>query len=69
MSTTINVSGKIFKVSRDVICKSEMFCNISSDCVIDNEITIDRSSKLFKHVYAYLLDSKYPYPIKFVTTK
>uniref|UniRef100_A0A6C0C6W0 BTB domain-containing protein n=1 Tax=viral metagenome TaxID=1070528 RepID=A0A6C0C6W0_9ZZZZ len=65
MSIILNVSGRIFKVSREVICRSEMFCNMLADCVVDDEIAIDRSSKLFEHVYAYLLDSKYPYPKKY----
>jgi len=65
MSITLNVSGKIFKVSRDVICKSQLFDGMLSDCIVDNEIIIDRSANLFKHVYAYLLDDKYPYPRKY----
>jgi hypothetical protein len=37
-----------------------------ADCdTVDPEIMIYRSSKLFEHVYAYLLDDKYPYPIKY----
>uniref|UniRef100_A0A6C0C614 BTB domain-containing protein n=1 Tax=viral metagenome TaxID=1070528 RepID=A0A6C0C614_9ZZZZ len=62
MSIILNVSGKIFRVLREIICKSELFKNLLEDCVIENEIIVDRSSKLFKHVYAYLLDDKYPYP-------
>jgi hypothetical protein len=36
-----------------------------TDCEINGEIIIDRSPKLFKHVYAFLLDDKYPYPRKY----
>jgi len=38
-----------------------------TDCVVDSEIMIDRSAKLFEHVYAYLLDDRYPYPQKYYT--
>jgi hypothetical protein len=65
MSVTLNISGKIFKVSREVISKSQLFDGMLTDCVIENEIVIDRSTKLFKHVYAFLLDDKYPYPRKY----
>jgi len=65
MSITLNVSGKIFKVSRDILRKSELFNGLLTDCEIDNEIAIDRSAKLFKHVHAYLLDNDYPYPRKY----
>jgi len=65
MSITLNVSGKIFKVSCDVICKSQLFNSILTDCIIDNETVINRSPKLFEHVYSYLLDDKYPYPKKY----
>jgi hypothetical protein len=66
MSIILNVSGKIFKVSKDVISKSDIFQNLLLDCTTDDgEINIDRSSKLFKHVYGYLLDAKYPYPKKY----
>uniref|UniRef100_A0A6C0C9I6 BTB domain-containing protein n=1 Tax=viral metagenome TaxID=1070528 RepID=A0A6C0C9I6_9ZZZZ len=65
MSLILNVSGKIFRVSRDVISKSEMFKNMLADSTVDGEIMIDRSAKLFEHLYAYLLDDKYPYPKKY----
>jgi len=65
MSIVLNISGKIFKVSHDVISKSQLFDGMLADCVIEDEIIINRSPKLFKHVYAYLLDDKYPYPKKY----
>jgi len=66
MAINLNVSGRIFKVQKDVLCKSQLFNNMFADCdVISDEIMIYRSSKLFEHVYAYLLDNKYPYPRKY----
>jgi hypothetical protein len=61
----LNVSGKRFEVLRDVMCKSELFAGMLTDCIIDNEIVINRSPKLFEHVFAYLTDNKYPYPKKY----
>lgn len=65
MSVKLSVSGKIYEVSREVICKSGLFRGMLEDCAIDGEINVLRSSKLFDHVYGYLLDSKYPYPKKY----
>lgn len=66
MSINLNVSGRIFKVQKEILCQSQLFNNMFADCdTIDNEIMVYRSSKLFEHVYAYLLDDKYPYPKKY----
>jgi hypothetical protein len=65
MSIILNISGRIFNVSKDTISKSQLFSGILADCVIDNEIIIHRSAKLFEHVYSYLLDDRYPYPKKY----
>lgn len=65
MSIILNVSGKVFRVPHDIICKSQLFNGMLTDCEINYEIMIDRSAKLFKHVYAFLLDDKYPYPRKY----
>uniref|UniRef100_A0A6C0C7V3 BTB domain-containing protein n=1 Tax=viral metagenome TaxID=1070528 RepID=A0A6C0C7V3_9ZZZZ len=66
MSIKLNVSGRIFLVQKDILCRSQLFTNMFADCdTIDDEIMIYRSSKLFEHVYAYLLDDKYPYPKKY----
>uniref|UniRef100_A0A6C0C8N1 Potassium channel tetramerisation-type BTB domain-containing protein n=1 Tax=viral metagenome TaxID=1070528 RepID=A0A6C0C8N1_9ZZZZ len=65
MSIRINVSGRIFNVSKETICKSQLFNGMLADCTIDDEIVIDRSAKLFEHMYSYLLDNKYPYPKKY----
>uniref|UniRef100_A0A6C0C8W0 BTB domain-containing protein n=1 Tax=viral metagenome TaxID=1070528 RepID=A0A6C0C8W0_9ZZZZ len=66
MEINLNISGRTFKVQKDVLCRSQLFANMFADCdTIDDEIKIYRSSKLFEHVYAYLLDNKYPYPKKY----
>uniref|UniRef100_A0A6C0C724 Potassium channel tetramerisation-type BTB domain-containing protein n=1 Tax=viral metagenome TaxID=1070528 RepID=A0A6C0C724_9ZZZZ len=65
MLITLNISGKIFKVPYDIIRKAQLFDNMLNDCEIINEVVIDRSAKLFKHVLSYLIDDKYPYPRKY----
>jgi len=66
MAINLNVSGRKFEVQKDILCKSQLFNNMFTDCdTIMDEIVIYRSSKLFEHVYAYLLDDKYPYPKKY----
>lgn len=45
--------------------KSQLFNGMLADCAIDEEIITVRSPKLFEHVYAYLIDSSYPYPRKY----
>jgi hypothetical protein len=65
MSIIVNISGKIFKVSQETIRRSQLFDTMMTDCDISGEIFIERSAQLFKHVYAFLLDPKYPYPKKY----
>lgn len=65
MSIVLNISGKIFHVPKDVLCRSPLFNNMINDSEIDSVVVIERSSSLFKHVYAYLLDPQYPYPAKY----
>jgi len=66
MAINLNVSGRKFEVQKDILCKSQLFNNMFTDCdTIMDEIVIYRSPKLFEHVYAYLSDDKYPYPRKY----
>src|SRR5687767_5154507 len=66
MSIKLNVSGKIFLIEKETLCKSQLFDNMFKDCdTVSDEIMIYRSPMLFDHVYAYLLDDTYPYPKKY----
>jgi len=65
MSVILNVSGRQFEVSKEILSKSQLFNGLLTDCQIDRTITIDRSPKLFEHVLAYLVNDKYPYPRKY----
>lgn len=61
----LNVSGKKYEISREVLSRSQLFAGLLADCPHDNKIMIERSPKLFEHVLAYLFDNKYPYPMKY----
>ncbi len=66
MSFKINVDGKIFETFKPTICKAGYFQNLLGDCVDPSEIIfVNRSSKLFDHVIAYLTDDLHPYPKKY----
>lgn len=62
MSVTLNISGHIFKIPVETLMPSKY---ISDLIVAGSEIVINRSAKLFEHVYAYLIDLKYKYPKKY----
>ena len=62
----INVCGKIFETDLTTITKAQLFKNVIDDTGIpDKPIFINRSPKLFEHVLAYLIDSEYPFPLKY----
>ncbi len=62
----LNVCGIKFEVEKKILCKSEYFLNMFTDCnVDDNIINVNRSPNIFKHVLAYLIDDNYLYPKKY----
>lgn len=66
MSVILDVSGKTYRVQRDILRKAPLFNNMFGDCnMVEDVIVIDRSPRLFDHIYALLLDSRYPYPKKY----
>jgi hypothetical protein len=63
----IDVSGKIYKISQKLLLTIPYFANMIKD-IGDNEnkyIFVERSSLLFDHVYAYVIDKLHPYPIEY----
>ncbi len=66
MSIKLNIGGKIFETFKPIISKSGYFQNLLEDCLDSSEIIfVNRSSKLFDHVLAYLIDDLHPYPKKY----
>lgn len=66
MSVTLDVSGKTYRIRRDILSKAQLFDNMFTDCsMVEDIIVVDRSPRLFDHIYALLLDSRYPYPKKY----
>jgi hypothetical protein len=63
----IDVSGKIYKISKNLLITIPYFANMIKD-IGDNDdkyIFVERSSLLFDHVYAYVIDKLHPYPIEY----
>ena len=67
MNVTLNVSGQHFEVNKSTLWKIPYFHDMINDCGIekDNVIFVNRSSHVFKHVLALIIDPLYPYPSKY----
>lgn len=64
---TINVGGKVYQVAKDILLQSQYFTSYLERWNNTSEtIFISRSSKVFDHVFAALIDSSYPFPEKYV---
>lgn len=65
----LNVSGTIFEVERDTLCRIPLFKKILDDlndeCTSDKPIWIPRSSKIFHHILAKAIDDNYNFPRKY----
>lgn len=62
----LNLSGTLFEVEKDKLIQSDMFKGILEDIEYDGSIiNVYRSPHVFKHVLSYLIDNKYPYPLKY----
>lgn len=64
---TINVSGKIHQVKRKTLLKIPYFANMITDCGAQSteSIFLERSSKVFDDVIAYVIDPLHPFPLKY----
>lgn len=61
----LNVSGKRYEITKTILLKIPYFVNLLNDCDDDNkEIFVERSSMLFDHVLAYVIDNKHPFPLR-----
>lgn len=62
----LDLCGRMFNVNSDILSNSELFANLLQDSEYDGfPIVMNRSSMLFEHVLAYMIDSTYPYPSKY----
>lgn len=66
----LNVGGKYFQTTvLTLVLKSGFFRKMFDPMnhhALSNEIFIDRSPHIFKHVLSFIRDVNYPYPIKYV---
>lgn len=62
----IDVSGKIYKINREILMKIPYFCNMINDTKINEKyIFVQRSPKIFDDVLSYVIDVNYPFPKKY----
>ena len=63
----LNVGGKKFDTTYDVLIKSKLFKDLLDNPTIDykKRIFIARSSRVFEHVLAYMIDNRHPFPKKY----
>jgi hypothetical protein len=62
----IDVSGKIYKIDKKLLLTIPYFANMIKDSDNnDKYIFVQRSSLVFDHVYAYVIDKLHPYPIEY----
>lgn len=67
MNIRLNISGRNFEVSKDILFKIPYFANGLADCdeSLNKTIFVARSDHIFKHVLAYMIDPLYPFPKKY----
>lgn len=59
----IDVSGRIFKVNKEILMTIPYFCNMINDSKIDSKnIFVQRLPNIFDHVLSYVIDDNYPFP-------
>ena len=63
----VKLIGKTYEINKDILVKIPIIKTMLKD-FSDNKskvISINRSSLLFDHVIAYVIDDTYPYPLKY----
>jgi hypothetical protein len=63
---TLNVGGRLFITAKDILNKAEYFKSLLNRWNNEDEIFIDRSPHIFKHVLSLLRNSNYKYPEKYL---
>lgn len=61
----LNVSGKLYDIKHDILIKIPYFMEYINSDVKEPVCFIQRSSKVFDHVLAYVIDRLHPYPSKY----
>lgn len=65
----VKLIGKTYEIDKKILIKIPIFRTMLED-FSDNKskiLSINRSSLLFDHVIAYIIDDTYPYPLKYFT--
>lgn len=61
----LNISGKKYEISKTILLKIPYFTSMLTDCADQKEIFVSRSSFIFDHVLAYVIDNRHPFPLKY----
>ena len=63
----INVSGKIYEIKHKILKKIPYFLEYINEIINNDESKcfVERSSMIFDHVLAYVIDPLHPYPSKY----
>ncbi len=61
----LNVSGKLYDIKHDILIKIPYFMEYINSDVKEPVCFVQRSSNVFDHVLAYVIDRLHPYPSKY----
>lgn len=59
----VNVGGKLYDITKNTLVKIPYFVDMIKDCNDNQIIFVERSSLVFDHVLAYVIDNNHPYPL------
>lgn len=64
----LDVSGRIFRVYRNILTKSELLRNMLTDTSVDlsKPVYLGRSPIVFEEVLAYMISDQHPFPTEYV---
>jgi hypothetical protein len=60
-----NVGGRIFEMTWATLKRIPTLFHMMTDCQDTSEMFIDRSPMLFEQVFAFVVDEKHPFPLRY----
>jgi hypothetical protein len=60
-----NVGGRIFEMTWATLKRIPTLYHMMTDCRDESEMFIDRSPMLFEQVFAFVVDEKHPFPLRY----
>ena len=62
---TLNLQGTKFETTRQTLYRIPYFKSLSLDLDKSSIFYMDRSAHIFKHILAWSVDNRYPFPYKY----